>query len=99
MNVRDAVEHASQAERVVWPTPELAFDAQAQRGCAVHVGERPSLVLAIAPAQPREGPDVLDDLLLDVQPKPILVAIGPRRLDVGGADGAIDRGLVAAHVR
>ena len=50
--------------------------------------------------QPRrgEGPDVLDDLLLDVQPKAILVAIGARRFDVGGADGAVERVLVAAHV-
>src|ERR1039458_10182705 len=54
------------------PNPISAFDAQAQRGRAVHVGERPSLVLPITPAQPREGPDVLHDLLLDIQPEPNL---------------------------
>src|SRR5881394_917495 len=79
--------------------PGFAFHTDAERCRAVHVGEGPALVLAIAPAEAGENPHVADNLLLNVQAEAVLAAIGASSFDVSGTSRVFNRRLVTAHVR
>ena len=97
MHSRNGVEGVGHSNRVIRPTPKLAFDAHSGSGGAIDVGKGPGLVISVTPSQASKHPDVLDNLLFDIQSKAVLVPIITSRHDIRGTDGAVNCCLVTAH--
>ena len=91
MNAGNAADHKRRAERVVRPAPPLALDADAAGPRVPNIVKAPRFGPVIVPSQPLKHAHVLDDFLLHVQPKAVLVPVLLRGHDVCGTDGTVER--------
>src|SRR5271157_319161 len=99
MGGADAVDGRDEAYRVLRAAPPRPLQAKPRRGGPIHVGKLPGLVLAIAPTQAREGPEILADFLLQIDAKAVLVSVRCRERDILAEARIIEGLLIASHVR
>ena len=64
MYAGNAIDYASDAERIVGPSPSSAGQRDASRYGSVDIGETPRLDIAVGPSRADKYPKVLRDLLL-----------------------------------
>ena len=96
VDVGKAVGGSGEAEGVAGAMPGLAFDAEAEGGGVIDVGEDPAFVLAVAPAGAGEEADIFDDFLFAVEAETVFVAVGA---GLGDVDAGHRKGLgITAHV-
>src|SRR5208337_4338959 len=98
MGGADAVDDQADAHSVLRAAPPRPLQAKPRRGCAIHVGKLPRLVLAIAPTQAREGPEILANFLLQIDAKAVLVTVRRRERDILAEARIIESLLIASHV-
>ena len=98
MNGGDAVNDQTDAHSVLRAAPPRPFQAKARRGCAIHVGKLPSLVLAIAPTQAREDAEILADFLLQIDAKAVLGSVRRGEKDILFESRIIEGLLIASHM-